>query len=57
MLPLFRSLQKKGIVETLTVLEREDNFKKMISRKEFHTLIKEIKMTLNEAKELMGSYK
>lgn len=57
MLPLFRSLQKKGIVETLTVLEREDNFKKMISRKEFHTLIKEIKMTLNEAKELMESYK
>lgn len=57
MLPLFRSLQKKGIVETLTVLEREDNFKKMISRKEFHTLIKEIKKTLNEAKELMESYK
>lgn len=57
MLPLFRSLQKKGIVEKLTVLEKEDNFKKMISRKEFHTLIKEIKKTLNEAKELMGSYK
>lgn len=57
MLPLFRSLQKKGIVEKLTVLEREDNFKKMISRKEFLTLIKEVKMTLNEAKELMESYK
>ena len=57
MLPLFRSLQKKGIVEKLTVLEREDNFKKMISRKDFHTLIKEIKATLNEANELMGSYK
>ncbi|MBO7427419.1 MAG: response regulator [Paludibacteraceae bacterium] len=57
MLPLFRSLQKKGIVEKLTVLEREDNFKKMISRKEFHTLMKDIKATLNEAKELMESYK
>lgn len=57
MLPLFRSLQKKGIVEKLTVLEREDNFKKMISRKEFLTLTKEVKMTLNEARELMESYK
>ena len=57
MLPLFRSLQKKGIVEKLTVLEKEDNFKKMISRKDFHTLIKEIKATLNEANELMESYK
>lgn len=57
MLPLFRSLQKKGIVEKLTVLEREDNFKKMISRKEFQALIKDLKMTLNEAKELMESYK
>ena len=57
MLPLFRSLQKKGIVEKLTILEREDNFKKMISRKDFHTLIKEIKATLNEANELMESYK
>ena len=57
MLPLFRSLQKKGIVEKLAVLEKEDNFKKMISRKEFQTLIKDLKMTLNEAKELMESYK
>lgn len=56
MLPLFRSLQKKGIVEKLTVLEREDNFKKMISRKEFHTLMKEIKATLNEAKDLLSKY-
>ncbi|MBR3519136.1 MAG: response regulator [Paludibacteraceae bacterium] len=57
MLPLFRSLQKKGIVEKLAVLEKEDNFKKMISRKEFQTLTKEVKMTLNEAKDLMESYK
>ncbi len=56
MLPLFRSLQKKGIVEKLTVLEREDNFKKMISRKEFHNLMKEIKATLNEAKDLLSKY-
>ena len=56
MLPLFRSLQKKGIVEKLTILEREDNFKKMISRKEFHNLMKEIKATLNEAKSLLSKY-
>jgi|GEM_PF-1873434 Signal transduction histidine kinase len=56
MLPLFRSLQKKGIVEKLTVLEKEDNFKKMISRKEFQTLTKEVKMTLNEAKDLLSKY-
>lgn len=56
MLPLFRTIQKKEIVETLTVLERNDNYEKEISKKKFHKLIDSIQNTLDKAEVLLEKY-
>lgn len=56
MLPLFRTIQVKGIVEKLTILEREKDYKKKITEKEFRKLIQDIRKILNDAKEFRAKY-
>lgn len=56
MLPLFRTLQKKEIVEKLTILERDEQYKEMVSNKEFNTLKNAITKTISEARKYRKSY-
>ncbi len=56
MLPLFRTLQKKEIIEKLTILERDEEYKKKVSNKEFNTLKNAIAKTISEAKKYRKSY-
>lgn len=56
MLPLFRTIQVKGIVEKLTILERDNSYKEKIKEEDFQNLIKDILQTLNKAKEIRKDY-
>lgn len=56
MLPLFRTLQKKEIVEKLTILERDEQYKEKVSNKEFNTLKNAIAKTISEARKYRKSY-
>lgn len=56
MLPLFRTLQKKEIIEKLTILERDEAFKEKVSNKDFNILRNAIAKTIGEAKKYRKSY-
>lgn len=56
MLPLFRTLQKKEIIEKLTILERDEQYREKVSNKDFYTLRNAISKTISEAKRYRKSY-
>lgn len=56
MLPLFRTLQKKEIVEKLTILERDEAYKEKVSNKEFNTLKNAVEKTISEARKHRKTY-
>lgn len=56
MLPLFRTLQQKEIIEKLTILERDEQYKEKVSNKEFNTLRNAIAQIISEAKRIRKSY-